>query len=112
MPASTQHSCPLDCQFEGHETVECYFCTTKTKLKDMRNHVGKHILCAFRNVEDSLSLKDGMQIGVSPYGWCGREGCKVQSSNNNNISSSYSYYYTKMSKLPSILKPLHAQMSQ
>jgi len=30
--------------------VECYFCTTQTKLKDMRNHVGRHILCVFRDV--------------------------------------------------------------
>ena len=83
-------------KFEGHETVECYFCTTKTKLKDMRNHVGRHILCAFRDVEDTLSLKEGMWIGVNPCGWCGREGCKVQLSSNNNISSSCSYHYTKM----------------
>ncbi|KAF8233674.1 hypothetical protein L208DRAFT_1204887, partial [Tricholoma matsutake] len=74
----------------------CYFCTTKTKLENMRNHIGRHTLCVFRDVEDSLSLKDGMQIGVSPCGWCGREGCKVQLSNNNNISSSCSYHYTKM----------------
>jgi hypothetical protein len=53
--------------------------------------------CAFRDVEDSLSLKYGMQIGVSPCGWCVREGCTVQLSNNtNNISSSCSYHYTKM----------------
>jgi hypothetical protein len=83
-------------KLQGDEQVECHFCNASTKLKDMRNHVGKHILCAFRGVEDP-SLK--ASISVNPCGWCGRQGCKVQlikKGTSNSISSSCPYHYSKM----------------
>ena len=32
-------------KLDGNSLVECYFCATSTELKDLRNHVAKHILC-------------------------------------------------------------------
>ncbi|KAF8234371.1 hypothetical protein L208DRAFT_1261897 [Tricholoma matsutake] len=53
--------------------------------------------------QDPLLLKDNMEIGVNPCGWCGRERCKVQlvtisatPGNSNTINSSCPYHYFKM----------------
>ena len=83
-------------KLQEDEQVECHFCNVSTKLKDMRNYVGKHILCAFRGVEDP-SLK--ASISVNLCGWCGRQGCKIQlikKGTSNFISSSCPYHYSKM----------------
>ena len=34
-------------KLDGHSIVKCYFCTTSTKLKDVKNPVGTHILCTY-----------------------------------------------------------------
>jgi hypothetical protein len=83
----------------ANDKVECYFCTTSTKLKDMCDHVGRHILAAVQGIEDSLPLKSGMQISINPCGWCGREGCKEQLTKKGNsvsISPSCPYHYSKI----------------
>jgi hypothetical protein len=64
-------------RLEADDEVECFLCIKKLKLKDMRKHVGKHILFAFRGIPDPLPLKPGVEVGVDPCGWCGREGCQV-----------------------------------
>jgi len=81
------------------DEVQCHFCTQSTKLKNMRNHVGKHTILLAKHAKDGSDiLKPGM-IGVDPCGWCGRDGCKVQltkKGNSHSISSSCPYQYSKM----------------
>ena len=37
----------------------------KMKLRDMRNHVGKHILLAMRNVDENVALRPGVKVCIS-----------------------------------------------
>jgi hypothetical protein len=62
-------------------------------------HMGKHILLAFRRIPDPLSLKPGVEVGVDPCGWCGREDCQMQLVQGKSIfiQSSCLYHYAKMS---------------
>jgi hypothetical protein len=41
--------------------TECLLCARKLRIRDMRNHVGKHIILDLRNQPDS-SLKDGVEV--------------------------------------------------
>ena len=45
-------------KLDGKEKVDCYLCGKTFYLKDMRNHVGFHILKAFRQLEDPLLGED------------------------------------------------------
>ena len=81
--------------------IECFMCDKRLRLKNMRKHVGQHILFAFRGMSDKLPLKPGMHVGVIPCGWCGREGqCQVQlvgKEKSYSVISSCPYHYSKMS---------------
>ncbi|KAF8240202.1 hypothetical protein L208DRAFT_1233431 [Tricholoma matsutake] len=90
------------------------------KLRDMRKHVGKHILAAFRGAPYPWPLKPGMDIVVDPCGWCEREGCKtIVQGKSQSILSSCPYHYAKMSysralpstkSLPCTNVPIHCQI--
>ena len=90
----------------GEDEIECLLCHNETskkfKLKDMRSHVGKHILFEFRNIAQFSTLKPGAVIGLDPCGWCGRDGCLTQLSKKGNtlaspiVTSSCEYHYGKM----------------
>jgi hypothetical protein len=82
----------------------------------MRNHVGKHVLFAIRNIDENVSLRPGakvgilylclkiccrniLQVGVDPCGFCGLDGCVVQltkKGNSNAILCSCKYHYKGM----------------
>jgi hypothetical protein len=88
-------------KLDGDDQVECFMCDKRLRLKNMRKHVGQHILFAFRGMSDKLPLKPGMHVGVIPCGWCGREGqCQVQlvgKEKSYSVISSCPYHYSKMS---------------
>ena len=92
-------SCSPVEKLEGDSKVDCYFCAESIKLKNMHDHVGRHILWALRGKDESYKLTHGMQIGVDPCGWCGRDGCKIQLQKkgaSHSIPSSCPYQYSKM----------------
>jgi hypothetical protein len=85
----------------GEDEIECHLCQSskKLKLKDMRGHVGKHILFKYRNLEQFSTLAKGVEIGLDPCGWCGRGGCMTQltkKGNSYSTTSSCQYHYAKM----------------
>ena len=45
--------------------IECRLCEKKMKLRDMRNHVGKHILLAMRNVNENVALRPRVKVCIS-----------------------------------------------
>ena len=49
-------------KLDGKAEIKCYLCARTSLLKDMRNHVGVHLLKAFRQVNDPLL--DGKNIEV------------------------------------------------
>jgi hypothetical protein len=93
-------------KLDGDDEVECFLCAKpkKLKLRDMRKHVGKHVLLAFRDISEHSSIKS-VEVGADPCGcsgWCGREGCKVQLTQARggkswSILSSCHYHYAKLS---------------
>ncbi|KLO07944.1 hypothetical protein SCHPADRAFT_1001296 [Schizopora paradoxa] len=54
------------------DLLPCFLCGNMYKLKEMRAHVGGHIIKAFREVEDP-SLKAGYTVAADPCGWCGQD---------------------------------------
>lgn len=98
-------------KLEGKDEAECLLCGAEVYVKDMRKHVGNHLLLDLHEVEDG-SLKDGievcqlfysflccvlnlsyLQIGPDPCGWCGLDGCKTQLTINqirNKLTSAIS----------------------
>jgi hypothetical protein len=46
------------------DIVECCLCVKKMKLRDMRNHVGKHILLVMRNIDENVALKPGVKVCI------------------------------------------------
>ena len=44
------------------DIIECRLCAKKMKLRDMRNHVGKHVLFAMRNIDENLALRPGVKV--------------------------------------------------
>ncbi|KAF8150234.1 hypothetical protein B0H34DRAFT_667193 [Crassisporium funariophilum] len=89
---------------DGKDEIECFICAAKTQLRNMRKHVGKHILLALRRFQDR-SVKAGhlVQVGIDPCGWCGRDGCKTQLSstsvrgkNKLSVTSNCPFHYNKM----------------
>ncbi|KAF8055441.1 hypothetical protein FPV67DRAFT_1435919 [Lyophyllum atratum] len=84
--------------------VECFFCTRydgdrQIVLHKMREHVGKHILCAMRGVkEKDIVMKQ--EIGVDPCGFCGQDKCittlKYTHKGSAQLSSNCPYYYENM----------------
>ncbi|KAL1688639.1 hypothetical protein GGG16DRAFT_12755, partial [Schizophyllum commune] len=65
-------------KLEPSTRVPCQLCNKLEQVKDMRNHVGKHILRANHGIEDD-SLPADCTVGAEPCGWCGRDdrGCIV-----------------------------------
>jgi predicted Zn-ribbon and HTH transcriptional regulator len=59
---------------------------TKYVLKNMRKHVGGHILRQLREVVETVK---GVQIVVAPdpCGWCGLANCSTQLDNDSIISN-------------------------
>ncbi|KZV81507.1 hypothetical protein EXIGLDRAFT_779657 [Exidia glandulosa HHB12029] len=80
--------------------LPCYLCGTSVSLRKMRDHVGRHILRFFRDVEDTL-LRDETILPDEPCGFCGRDTCVTAISYVKNrasprIHSSCGYHYEGM----------------
>ncbi|KAI9058985.1 hypothetical protein FKP32DRAFT_1544788, partial [Trametes sanguinea] len=106
--------------------VPCLLCSTPASSGDlmplwkMRSHVGRHILCALRGIEESIES----QASDEPCGFCGRdEVCKTILTVNKNgvrkISSSCRYHYEGMvyaaatkstTNTPSTNVPIHCPL--
>ncbi|TFK33705.1 hypothetical protein BDQ12DRAFT_614826, partial [Crucibulum laeve] len=81
--------------------IECHFCTKHFSLADMHNHIGKHILCALRNIPDVFKGNDTefFHIVLYPCGECRLEGCKtelIKTGSSIPITSDCPYHYTRM----------------
>ena len=44
------------------DIIECRLCGKKMKLRDMRNHVGKHVLLAMRSIDENVELRPGVKV--------------------------------------------------
>ena len=51
-------------KLDGKTEVKCYLCSKVFHLKDMRNHVGIHLLKAFRQLDDPL-LDENVEVSQS-----------------------------------------------
>ena len=72
-------------KYSANDKISCHFCREKVKLSQMRNHVGRHILCGLHGIEDKKIEKflewknkqqtptedDPEQLGENPCGFCG-----------------------------------------
>jgi hypothetical protein len=83
----------------GKDILPCFLCGEKTALKNMRNHVGGHILRTFRAVDatDECTLQS---VGDNPCGFCGLDGCLTQLLEKKGVSftitSNCQYHYAQM----------------
>jgi len=82
---------------DGDDIISCHICQKSLPLKDMRNHVGQHILLSLRSCEDKNATQE---IGVNPCGWCGLDGmCRTQlteAGTSISITSDCDYHYARM----------------
>ncbi|KAF9457045.1 hypothetical protein BDZ94DRAFT_1228616 [Collybia nuda] len=86
----------------AEDNIDCYLCEKSLKLKDMRKHVGKHLLLALRDVEDPAPLRPGVVVKdiIDACGWCGRDGCQthlIKKGSSISITSNCPYHYQKLS---------------
>jgi hypothetical protein len=99
----------------GKDILPCSLCGELTILKDMRNHVGGHILCTFREFDapDECTIQS---VGDNPCGFCGLDGCLTQLLEKKGggiiITSNCKYHYAQMqykaaAKLSSTNVPIH-----
>ncbi|TFY57754.1 hypothetical protein EVJ58_g6829 [Rhodofomes roseus] len=65
----------------GSDVVPCLICGSKEAVKNMRNHIGRHILYSMRGIHENVPYV--AKLGVEPCGFCGMDGCP--------------YHYTSMS---------------
>jgi len=49
----------------GDNKIECTLCRDKLLLKDMRNHVGKHVLFSLRGTDENINFKPGVKVRES-----------------------------------------------
>ena len=57
-------------KIDGKVDVKCYLCSKVFQLKDMRNHVGIHLLKAFRQLDDPLLDENGQVCRIVLCGAC------------------------------------------
>ncbi|KAF8981384.1 hypothetical protein BDQ17DRAFT_1168214, partial [Cyathus striatus] len=57
-------------KLDSGEVVSCHICGDEKMIKQMCEHVGKHVLAKFRGKPDRGLLQE---IEVEPCGFCGRE---------------------------------------
>ncbi|KLO09091.1 hypothetical protein SCHPADRAFT_879793 [Schizopora paradoxa] len=57
---------------KANDLIPCLLCDNQIQFRDMRAHVGGHILLASRETTDT-SLKPGCTISADPCGWCGQD---------------------------------------
>lgn len=57
-------------KIDGKVDVKCYLCSKVFQLKDMRNHVGIHLLKAFRQLDDPLLDENGQVRRIVLCGAC------------------------------------------
>ncbi|KAF8150029.1 hypothetical protein B0H34DRAFT_826095, partial [Crassisporium funariophilum] len=91
---------------KGDTEIPCHLCGSQQFLKNMRNHVGKHLLLSLRDMGDTdKNLNPDIEIGVNSCGWCGLdESCKtnlIRKQNRDNsdsftLQSNCQYFYSKM----------------
>ena len=46
----------------GEDRVECSLCGAALALKDMHNHMGKHILLLMHGADENVDLRPGVKI--------------------------------------------------
>jgi hypothetical protein len=46
----------------GDTAIKCHLCGKEMKLKDMRTHVGRHIILAIRGVDENVYLLPGAKV--------------------------------------------------
>ncbi|KAG6819279.1 hypothetical protein H0H93_013480 [Arthromyces matolae] len=79
--------------------ISCKVCSeSDIRLDNMREHVGRHILHAFRGTVDPSGILG--KIGLNPCGWCGLEGCITRMVTKKRgglqIVSNCPYHYERM----------------
>jgi len=52
-------------KLKGDQKIDCLLCGEKRSLKDMRSHVGQHVLFAMRDIDEDINLKPGMKVYIS-----------------------------------------------
>ncbi|KAI0314863.1 hypothetical protein OF83DRAFT_1043275, partial [Amylostereum chailletii] len=82
------------------DVVDCKLCGELKKIRNMRDHVGRHLLCNLYGAPQPIRLLPGKLIGFNPCGWCGEDGCTIQLTKtpqgSSKITSSCPYHYAGM----------------
>jgi hypothetical protein len=83
--------------------LPCFLCGEMTVSKDMRKHVGGHILCTLckPDTPDECTLQS-LAVGDNPCGFCGLDGCHSlthlleKKGDGFTITSNCQYHYAQM----------------
>src|SRR5882762_10977331 len=92
--------------FQGKSSLErtkflACFMDKKNTLKDMRKHVGGHILRDLCDCAAPHECKSHWPIGENPCGFCGLDGCLTQLKKKDccfTITSTCPYHYPQFPK--------------
>ena len=49
-------------KLKGDTKIQCLLCGAERYLKDMRSHMGQHVLFSMRGVKEDINLKPGMKV--------------------------------------------------
>ncbi|RDB26634.1 hypothetical protein Hypma_005520 [Hypsizygus marmoreus] len=91
---------------KSNDDIPCKLCGLKTKLSEMRMHVGRHILLRLRQWEDldNAAISESNNTGLNPCGWCGKDDTDCwsrlvadpKSQKQPQVESNCEYHYTSM----------------
>ena len=83
-------------KYNAKDILPCFLCGA---LKDMRKHVGEHIICTLRSSGRPNECKL-RPVGDNPCGFCGLDGCITQllikKGGGFTITSNCQYHYAQM----------------
>jgi hypothetical protein len=82
-------------KYSGKDILSCLLCGEEMALKDMRKHVGGHILCNLHAHDgpDECTLQS---VGDNPCGFCGLDGCITQLLAKKGGGFTCQYHYVQM----------------
>jgi hypothetical protein len=62
LPTRSHFFCIANMKLTGDNAIKCHLCGKEMKLKEMRSHVGRHIILVLRGVDEKLYLLPGVKV--------------------------------------------------